>query len=84
MIENGRYHSPKIPREERLCQICKNKVEDAKHFILKCILYDVERKNLEQGFNNFLNVEVFGLSMEQKLQLLFISDNPVTTLTYRI
>ena len=77
MIERGRYHSPKIPREERLCQICKNKVEDEKHFIFKCILYDVERKNLELWFNNFLNVDLFGLSMEHKLELLFISDNPV-------
>ena len=67
MIERGRYHSPKIPREERLCQLCKNKVEDEKHFIFKCILYDVERKNLELWFNSFLNVDFFGLNMEQKL-----------------
>ena len=67
MIERGRYHSPKIPREERLCQICKNRVEDERHFIFKCILYDVERKNLELWFNSFLNVDFFGLNMEQKL-----------------
>ena len=61
------YDVAKIPREERLCQICKNKVEDEKHFIFKCILYDVERKNLELWFNSFLNVDFFGLNMEQKL-----------------
>ena len=32
---------------------------------------------LTNVFNNFLNVDFTGLSMEQKLQLLFISDNPV-------
>ena len=82
MIEKGRYHSSKIPREERLCQICKNKVEDEKYFIFKCKLYDVERKNLELWFKNFPNVDFPGLSMEQKLQLLFINDNPVIH-TYR-
>ena len=34
MTEKGRYHSPKIPREKRFCQICKNKVEDVKHLLL--------------------------------------------------
>ena len=57
MTEKGRYHSPKIPGEKRFCQICKNKVEDEKHFIIKCKLYDVERKNLELWFNNFLNID---------------------------
>ena len=31
MIERGRFYSPKIPREERLCQICQ--VEEEKHFL---------------------------------------------------
>ena len=48
-----------------------------KQFIFKCKLCDVERKTQELWFNNFLNVDFPGLSMEQKLQLLFINDNPV-------
>ena len=63
-----------IPREERLCQICRYQVEDEKHFLFKCKLYNVDGKNLELWFNNFLNVvEKAG----KKLQLLFINDNPV-------
>ena len=74
MIERGRYHSPKIPKEERLYQICKNKVEDEKHFIFKCILYDVERKNLELWFNNFLNVDFLGLSSDNPVIHIYILD----------
>ena len=37
-IETGRYN--KIPREERLCNLCNsNKIEDETHFLLYCPRY---------------------------------------------
>ena len=37
-IETGRYD--KIPREERLCNLCNsNKIEDETHFLLDCPRY---------------------------------------------
>ena len=41
MIEKGRYLSPKVNSEDRLCKLCdRNEVEDEFHFIMKCTLYD--------------------------------------------
>lgn len=41
MIEKGRYFSPKLPVEDRICKYCKVKVEDEYHFIMECTLYIV-------------------------------------------
>ena len=43
MIEEGRRMKPKIPRENRLCKICKNKlsidkIETEEHFMTECPL----------------------------------------------
>ena len=41
-IETGRYD--KIPREERLCNLCNsNKIEDETHFLLDCPRYSLIR-----------------------------------------
>jgi hypothetical protein len=37
--ETGRYMKPPLTVPERFCKICKNKVEDEKHFIFYCPLY---------------------------------------------
>lgn len=42
-IEKGRYKG--IDAEKRLCKFCnRNEVEDEVHFLLKCPLFDKERK----------------------------------------
>lgn len=47
LIENGRYHRPPIPAEERLCQYCNfGEIEDEKHFVLNCSLYSDPRDRL--------------------------------------
>ena len=60
-IEIGRYikvyneHTTRyeqLPREERICDICKDKVEDEQHFILECKL----NENLRQDL--FSNLEI--------------------------
>ena len=37
-IQRGRYNN--VPRDQRLCKLCHNEVEDEYHFLLKCPLYD--------------------------------------------
>ena len=41
-IERGRYTKPKTDISERLCPLC-NAVEDEKHFLVNCKLYEAER-----------------------------------------
>ena len=46
-IETGRHAKPKIAKEERKCKYCNlDDVEDEKHFLLKCPLYNEERLSL--------------------------------------
>ena len=40
-IEKGRHQKPKVPVEDRVCVYCdKNAIEDEKHFLMECTLYD--------------------------------------------
>ena len=34
MIEEGRTKRPKIPRDERICLLCTEEVEDEIHFLI--------------------------------------------------
>ena len=46
-VETGRYVKPKIPIEDRICLYCTSHcVEDERHFLLKCTLYNQERADL--------------------------------------
>jgi hypothetical protein len=40
LIEAGRYCKPIIPKEKRFCYNCKLMVENEKHFVLYCPVYD--------------------------------------------
>ena len=44
-IERGRYQSPKVPRDLRLCLMCKV-VKDENHFVTKCSINQAERRYL--------------------------------------
>ena len=45
MIELGRYHIDNVPRENRLCPLCKCKqTEDENHFLFQCQEYSLLRK----------------------------------------
>ena len=48
MIERGRYHKPKVPREQRLCFFCRDignkQVEDEMHFLCECPAYEIFRE----------------------------------------
>ena len=70
MIERGRYCSPKIPVEDRICKLCdSNEVEDEFHFIMNCKMYIEHRDILmiELGkivnINNLNRSDIFQLIM---------------------
>ena len=42
-IETGRFSSPFIPAERRICDVCHKEIEDEVHFLFKCPLYNLER-----------------------------------------
>ena len=59
MIEKGRYSSPKIPPEDRICVNCKlHEVEDEFHFIMRCSLYNSLRDNMFEQFNDAFDFQV--------------------------
>lgn len=46
-IETGRYGRNRLPRHERMCQICdENEIENEFHFMLKCSKYSQLRTRL--------------------------------------
>ena len=49
-IERGRYCSRKVPRELRLCNLCRkkgvNEIGDEFHMLMKCNHFDIEREDL--------------------------------------
>ena len=51
-IETGRYKRPITPRQERICELCGDGVEDESHFLLTCKQYDILRLNYF-GINTF-------------------------------
>ena len=55
-VETGRYTSPKTPREQRTCILCtKREVEDEFHFLIKCDLYDNERKLFFEKLESYIS-----------------------------
>ena len=60
MIERGRYASPKIPVDDRLCIYCDlGEVEDEFHFMLKCKLYDSLRTQLISDMTDiYSNIDI--------------------------
>ena len=71
-IEKGRYKKPKVPLNESVCKMQKNKcIEDEHHFIMNCPFYDDLREDLCQhyceindGFNDLSMDKMFNLIMK--------------------
>ena len=74
MVEKGRHFQQVIPRENRLCHMCTNKVEDEIHFLTECKIYG--------STNNFWNLVVTkfpqtrNLSMENKVTFIMTQEDP--------
>ena len=80
-IETGRYARPRLPEEERTCQICPNQgqaPETELHFLFQCEAYTNERaewlRSLEKP-DNFPN-----LSTDEQLKLVLDLDKNVKKL----
>ena len=51
-VETGRYEKPCLPVNQRTCEKCNiSEIEDEKHFVIRCKLYDKERKHLFNKLN---------------------------------
>jgi hypothetical protein len=54
-IEKGRYIGTKV--EDRICNLCKNNIEDEVHFLITCPLLEKFRepyiKNIKETYKNF-------------------------------
>ena len=50
-IERGRYKRPYVEANQRYCPFCPGEVEDEKHFLIKCPLYNKFRQNLSYKLN---------------------------------
>jgi hypothetical protein len=74
MIEKGRYVTPRIPPENRICRICDlNAVEDEFHFIMKCTAYNDIRFTLFSQINEALVTDNFS-DMDFFLKIMCASD----------
>ena len=77
-IETGHRRSPKIDREDRLCQICNEEfIEDEKHFLLKCENYsDVRSVFLNKVFESYPNTKQ--LFPDDLFQFMFLCEDQET------
>ena len=69
-IETGRYMRPYRRPGERICPICKNEVEDEKHFLISCPYYQIERRSLFGCLDKDFNVPVAKMTKEDLFLLL--------------
>ena len=79
-IERGRYHRPKIPRNERLCSLCNNEIGDEIHALLQC--KNLENENIRTKFIKqitFISSQFGALSDDSKLEYILNSTDPLLT-----
>ena len=69
-IEEGRYTA--IPREERLCSLCKNGVEDETHFLVKCPMYNNIKYYMSEH-NNILTSNIYS-DQDKAINLMTCGD----------
>ena len=73
LIEKGRHHRPRLERHERKCFICKTEVEDEKHFLISCPLYENQRDELYQVCRE--NCQLFDLLPSEENKFVYIMTN---------
>ena len=75
MIEKGRH--TKIPRIERKCPVCKDRIEDECHFIISCPLYNSIRKDLLESVRRTAPLFVEIPTDLQKFIFLLTNENDI-------
>ena len=58
-IETGRYSRPKTHECERVCELCKSgMVENERHLLISCTLYQHERASFQQKINQYTTINL--------------------------
>ena len=83
-IETGRYVRPQIPVNYRKCCMCRSdELEDERHFLMNCSLYEVLRYKLFEKAKTFIeNFE--HLNFDVKFISLMNCDEIQSTLSYTL
>ena len=74
LIEKRRHMRPKLDRTERKCFLCKDVIEDEKHFITNCPLYSKHRAILYHSLQNN-SIYFTSLTGEDKFIFIMINEN---------
>ena len=75
MIELGQYQTGNIPREKRVCPLCKsNQVENESHFLIQCNKYTFPRQNFFNQINKIIP-DIDRKSTAERLNLLMNSND---------
>ena len=77
LIEEGRRRHPRIPREQRLCPLCSQEVENEIHFLITCDAY-TERFELFNQLSTTVPV-LFNLDNISKFTFLMSQEGIMTT-----
>ena len=77
LIEEGRRRRPRIPREQRLCPLCSQEVENEIHFLITCDAY-TERFELFNQLSTTVPV-LFNLDNISKFIFLMSQEGIITT-----
>ena len=79
-IESGRHRRSVLPREERVCAVCKNnEIEDETHMSFSCTLYNTLREQFLIKQQHTLNTTFD--NYDYWLSLLFITENKTSIRT---
>ena len=71
-INRGRYYN--IPRDERVCKLCKVNIEDEYHFVMKCPFYqNLREEHLPSKFIENPNVHKFVMLMSSNNDTIIYS-----------
>ena len=74
-IETGRHSIPRIPPENRFCEVCTlNEVEDEFHFVMKCTAYNRPRRTLLSSLQECLNINTNSDAYDIFINIMHASD----------
>ena len=91
-LETGRWARPRLPVEDRLCQVCENqeaKIEDEIHFLFYCNRYIYERENwynkllIPPNFTDLAEVEKLRLILNDPNNVKLTAQHVINTLEIR-
>ena len=71
-IEIGRYN--KTPLQDRVCQLCKEGVEDEFHFLIQCKVLENERKTFFEKIKDIVPL-FYNMSDQQKFKFILESND---------